>query len=134
MSALAAWYLPILHTHVACVAASGTLFFGRGCLMLAGSPLANHPLARRVSQTVDTVLLVAAILLTMIIHQYPLVQAWLTTKVLLLVLYIALGVFALRRAPTRALRACCFVAALAVYLYIVAVAVAHSPRGPFALL
>jgi uncharacterized membrane protein SirB2 len=133
MNGLAVWYLPILHTHIACVALSGTLFFARGSLMLAGSPLANHLLARRLSQTVDTLLLVAAIALTTIIHQYPFVQAWLTAKVLLLVLYIVLGVFALRRGRTRRARAACFVAALAVYLYIVSVAVAHSPRGIFAL-
>jgi uncharacterized membrane protein SirB2 len=129
---MAAWYLQILWTHIGCVIASGSLFFARGCMMLAGMPAANHIALRRISVAIDVLLLAAAITLTTIIHQYPFVQAWLTVKVLLLVVYIALGVFALRRGRTRAIRAICFGAALAVFLFIVTVARAHDPLGAFA--
>ena len=131
---MVAWYLQILWTHIGCVIASGSLFCARGCMMLAGSPLANHVALRRISVMIDSLLLAAAIALTMIIHQYPFVQAWLTVKVILLVVYIALGVVALRRGRTRAIRAACFVAALAVFLFIVSVARAHAPLGIFTLL
>lgn len=134
MTALAAWYLQILSIHVGCVILSGSLFFVRGCLMLAGSPLANHRALRRLSYVIDTTLLAAAVLLAMIIHRYPFVQAWLTVKVLLLVAYIVLGIFALRRGRTRRSRAMFFVIALAVFLFIVSVAVAHSPLGAFTFL
>lgn len=130
---MAAWYLQILLTHIACVVASGSIFFIRGMLMLADSPLANHVAVKRLSYVIDTLLLGAAVALTMIIHQYPFVQAWLTVKVLLLVVYIVLGVFALRRGRTRRVRALCFVAALAVFAFIISVAIAHSPLGFFAL-
>ena len=50
-------------------------------------------------------------------------------KVLLLVLYIVLGTLALKRARTRSARAWCYAAALAVFLFIVSVARAHSPLG-----
>lgn len=125
----AAWYLPILHLHVTCVVLSGSLFFARGCLMLGGLPLANHKVVKRFSYVIDTTLLAAAIALTLIIHQYPFVQAWLTVKVLLLVVYIVLGVFALRRGRTRAMRAGFFVAALAVFGFIVSVALTHQSAG-----
>lgn len=128
---MAAWYPQILWTHVGCVIASGSLFFTRGCMMLAGLPAANHVVLRRVSVVIDSLLLVAAIALTTIIHQYPFVQAWLTVKVVLLVVYIVLGVFALRRGRTRAIRAACFFAAMAVFLFIVSVARAHNPWGIF---
>lgn len=128
---MAAWYLQILWTHIGCVIASGTLFFARGCMMLAGLPVANHKALRRISVVIDVTLLAAAIALTMIIHQYPFVQAWLTAKVLLLVVYIVLGVFALRRGRTRAIRATCFGAAVVVFLFIVTVARAHNPLGIF---
>lgn len=128
---MAAWYLQILWTHIGCVIASGSLFFTRGCMMLAGMPAANHPVLRRLSVMIDSLLLAAAIALTMIIHQYPFVQAWLTVKVILLVVYIALGVFALRRGRTRAVRATCFGAALLVFLFIVSVARAHDGWGAF---
>lgn len=128
---MAAWYLQILWTHIGCVIASGSLFFTRGCMMLAGMPAANHVALRRISVVIDTLLLAAAIALTLIIHQYPFVQAWLTVKVVLLVVYIVLGVFALRRGQTRAIRGVCFGAALLVFLFIVSVARTHHPLGIF---
>jgi len=128
---VAAWYLQILMFHVGCVIASGSLFFTRGCMMLAGWSAANAAL-RRLSVAIEVLQLNAAIALTTIIHQYPFVQAWLTVKVLLLVVYIALGVFALRRGRTRAIRAVCFTAAMLVFLFIVTVARAHDPLGAFA--
>ena len=131
---MATWYLQILWTHIGCVIASGSLFFTRGCMMLVGLPVANHIALRRISMAVDSLLLAAAIALTMIIHQYPFVQAWLTVKVLLLVVYIVLGVFALRRGRTFAVRATCFGAALVVFLFIISVAYAHNPLGAFTLL
>lgn len=126
---LAAWYLQILYTHITCVVLSGSLFFVRGVLMLAGWSLANHRWIKRLSYVIDITLLAAAITLTLIIHQYPFVQAWLTVKVLLLVVYIVLGVFALRRGRTRAIRGGFFAAAVAVFLFIVSVAVTHQPAG-----
>ena len=131
---MAGWYVQILWIHVGCVIASGSLFCIRGCMMLAGLPFANHVALRRLSVAIDTLLLAAAIALTTIIHQYPFVQAWLTVKVVLLVVYIVLGVFALRRGRTRAIRGACFAAALAVFLFIISVAFAHNPLGVFALL
>lgn len=129
---MAAWYLQILWTHIGCVVASGSLFFTRGCMMLAGLPLANHVALRRVSVVIDSLLLIAAVALTTIIHQYPFMQAWLTVKVLLLMVYIVLGVFALRRGRTRAIRGAYFVSALVVFLFIVSVARTHNPLGVFA--
>ena len=129
---MAAWFVQILWIHIGCVIASGSLFFTRGCMMLAGLPAANHAALRRISVVVDSLLLAAAIALTTIIHQYPFVQAWLTVKVILLVAYIVLGVFALRRGRTRAMRATCFAAALLVFLFIVTVARTQNPLGVFA--
>ena len=126
---MAAWFLQILWLHIACVVVSGSVFFTRGCLMLAGSSATNHPAFEWTSRVVDTLFLAAGIALTLIIHQYPFVQAWLTVKVLLLVVYIVLGTFALRRGRTRAARGAFFVAALAVFLFIVTVARTQNPLG-----
>ena len=51
-----------------------------------------------------------------------------------LVAYVALGTIALKRGRSRRVRAAAFAAALATFAYIVAVAIAHDPRGPLALL
>ncbi len=81
--------------------------------MLARSPLANHAALRYLSYAIDTTLLTAALMLVTILHQYPFVQAWLTVKVLLLVVYVVLGSLALKRATTRRAQVGCFFAAMA---------------------
>jgi len=128
------FYPEIKLVHVAAVIASGSLFVLRGSLMLAGSPHANHAALRYLSYAIDTTLLTAALMLITILHQYPFVQGWLTVKVLLLVVYIALGSLALKRARTRRARIVCFVAALAVFASIAGVARAHHPLGIFHIL
>jgi uncharacterized membrane protein SirB2 len=112
-----------------CVVLSGSLFALRGLMMMRGSPYANHPTLRRCSYVIDTTLLGAAVILATVLQQYPFVQAWLTVKVVLLVVYIALGVLALRRGRTRRSRTAFLVAALLVYGFIVSVAMTHDPLG-----
>jgi len=123
------FYPQIKFVHVLCVILSGSLFALRGVMMLADSRFANHAALRYLSYAIDTTLLTAALMLITILHQYPFVQAWLTVKVLLLVIYIVLGVFALRRGRTRRMRAICYFTALFVYVCIIGVALAHDPRG-----
>ena len=130
---LASYYLEIRLLHVGCVALSGALFTVRGLMRIADMPVANHQALRCMSWVIDSTLLGAAILLTAIVREYPFVDTWLTTKVLLLLVYIGLGTVALRRARTRAGRTAAFVSALLTFGYIVGVAVAHDPAGWIAL-
>ena len=89
---------------------------------------------RYLTYTVDTVLLTAALMLATVLHQYTLVHGWLTAKVCLLVVYIVLGTFALKRARTRVAQTWCYAAAMAVFLFIVSIARAHDPLGFLAAL
>src|SRR4029079_9872511 len=127
------FYQQIKWVHVAAVLTSGGLFALRGLAMLAGARWHMAAPLRYLSYMIDTVLLPAALMLATILHQYPFVHAWLTAKVLLLVVYVELGVFALRRGRTARIRATCFFAALAIYLFIVSVAWTHDPRGALIL-
>ena len=86
---------------------------------------------RYLSYTVDTLLLVAALLLTVVIQQYPFVQSWLTVKVVLLVAYITLGIMAFREGRPRPYRIGFWMLAVAVYLFIISVAITHHPLGIF---
>lgn len=122
-------YVQVLHVHVGCVALSGTLFGTRALLRIADHPLANHRVLRMLSYVIDSTLLGAAVLLTTIIHQYPVADAWLTTKLVLLFVYIGLGTVALKRARSRTGRAASTVAALAVFGLIIGVALTHDPAG-----
>lgn len=128
------WFLPLLVLHVGTVIVSGSLFALRGAARLADLPIANHVPLRRFSYLNDSVLLAAAILLALCIHQYPLRDAWLTVKVALLPVYIVLGMIALRHGRTRRIRALAYVAALLTFGFIVSVAVTMNPWGLFALL
>jgi len=126
---LASHYADIRLLHISCAALSGALFACRGIMRINNSPWANHRALRLTSYVIDTTLLLAAIWLTVILQQYPFVDAWLTTKVVLLFLYIGLGMLALRVARTPAGRAAALVSALLTFAAIVGVAVTHHPAG-----
>ncbi len=123
---LASHYHQILLLHVGCAALSGTLFAGRGALRILDRPLAGHRALRLASYVIDTLLLTGAVLLMLIIHQYPLVDGWLTVKVLLLLVYIGLGMTTLKWARTRPGRIIACASALLAFCAIVAVAVGHT--------
>jgi uncharacterized membrane protein SirB2 len=126
---LASHHAELRQLHIACVILSGSLFTFRGLLHIAGVASVNHWAMRIASYLIDSVLLVAAILLTLIVHQYPFVHAWLTMKMLLLVLYIALGYIALKRARTRRDRVVALIAALLAFGLMLGVAIRRDPAG-----
>ena len=126
------YYLALRNMHIACAILTITLFVLRGGLMLANSPWQQNMVLRYLPHAVDTVLLTTALMLTSVIHQYPFAAGWLTTKVVLLVVYIVLGSIALKRGRTKQIRVAVFVAALATIGYLVSVARAHHPLGIFA--
>jgi uncharacterized membrane protein SirB2 len=128
------FYAQIRAVHIAAVIASGSLFLLRGASVQLGAKWAMAAPLRYLSYSIDTVLLTAALMLVTILHQYPFVHGWLTAKVVLLIVYVVLGSFALKRGRTRAVRVSCWVAALLVYLLIVSIARTHSPFGVAALL
>lgn len=128
------FYAEIRQVHIAAVLASGILFALRGLAMIGGWPrVARAAAVRYLSYTIDTILLTAALMLMTIVRQYPFVQAWLTVKVLLLVVYIVLGFLALSAERTRASRTGLWLAALAVYIFIISIARTRNPLGIFAM-
>lgn len=128
------YYLPIKHVHIAAVLASVLLFSLRGAAMLAGSRLANAAPVRWLSYGIDTTLLTAALMLLAVLHLNPFTTPWLALKLMLLVLYIVLGVLALRRGRTRGQRALWLLAALGVFAWMYGVARTRHPFGYLAML
>lgn len=123
---MGSYYLLIKSVHVWSVTLSIALFVLRGGLLLADSRGLASPVLRYTPHVVDTVLLTSALMLTGIVHQYPVANGWLTAKVLGLVAYVVLGSLALRRGRTRRARVAAFAGALAVVAYIVATALHHD--------
>ncbi len=126
------FYEQIRAVHIGSVLASGGLFLLRGFgVNVFGASWPMWAPVRYLSYTIDTVLLTAALMLMTIVRQYPFVHGWLTVKVVLVVVYIVLGVFALKRGRTRPVRLGFFAAALLVFGFIYTVARAHDPAGLF---
>ncbi len=124
-------YSAVRHLHILCVTLSVAGFVLRGVWMLRGSPLLRHRLARVLPHIVDSALFASAITLAVMSSQYPFVFGWLTAKICGLLAYIVLGAFALR-GRTRKVRVVAFIGALAVYAWIVSVALSRQPSGFFA--
>ena len=119
-------YLDVKYLHITFSVISGSFFLLRGIWMLLGSSMLQRRWVKVVPHAVDTLLLITALIMVFWSGQYPFVQPWLTAKVLALVAYIGLGTLALKRGKTRAVRACALFSALAVFAYIVAVALTRQ--------
>ncbi|MDD5383877.1 MAG: SirB2 family protein [Gallionella sp.] len=120
-------FLTLKAIHVSCAFISFALFFLRGIWSFKGSPIMRQGWVKVVPHIVDTLLLVSALALAFTIQQYPFVDAWLTAKVFGLLLYIGLGSVALKYGKSKAIRISAWLAALAVFVYIVLVAAKHNP-------
>ena len=120
-------YATLKMIHVTSVIISYLLFSLRGIWMMQGSAALKQRWAKVAPHIVDTVLLTSAIALAVQIDQDPIHDAWLSAKVLGLLLYIGLGMMALRFGKTRSARVSAWIAAQLVFLYIVLVAVTKNP-------
>lgn len=119
-------YAYIKAVHIGSVITSLSLFTLRGIWMLRSPQRLSQAWLGIVPHAVDTLLLVSAIALVIQSRQYPIEQAWLTTKVVALLFYIGLGTVALKRGKTRRIRLLAWLAALTVFAYILAVALTRS--------
>lgn len=118
-----------LYAHIAFVIASVTLFAARGLGVLTGQAWPMRQVWRGVSVWVDVALLSAGGALWYLLQFNPWHDHWLGAKLVLLVVYIGLGSYALKRAPTRAAKAAFFVAALGCVAFMASIAISHHPLG-----
>jgi len=124
----------VKYIHLISVSLSLAGFFLRGLLMVRASPLLNARWIKVLPHVNDTVLLAAALSLAFMSEQYPFVAGWVTAKVLGVFAYIILGALALRDASTLRMRIVCWLAAMAVFGWIVSVALTRNPAGFLAVL
>ncbi|EDZ67028.1 hypothetical protein NOC27_355 [Nitrosococcus oceani AFC27] len=95
--------------------------------MLSSSHYLQRRWVRLVPPIVDTVLLASAIGLTLVLHQYPFVNDWLTAKILALIGYIVFGSIALKYGRTRSVRIGAGCIAMILFTYMVWVARSKTP-------
>lgn len=129
-------YPQVKTVHVHLVMLSGLLFFIRGgAAAMLGATWPRHALLRYASYSIDTCLLTSAAMLLTALYSAGAVaggifaNGWLAVKMLLLVLYVLLGIFAMRPKLGRTGRVACYMAALLVFAFMYTVARLHHPLG-----
>ncbi|MEP6874348.1 MAG: SirB2 family protein [Burkholderiales bacterium] len=127
-------YLVVKTIHQGAVALSLTGFFARGLGSLRGAAWVRGGLAKTLPHVVDTVLLLSALTLAWMLRVTPGSAPWLAAKVVGLVVYVGLGVIALKPGRPLRVRAATWIAALATFGWIVSVAITKSPLGILALI
>ena len=126
------FYLDIRSVHIASALLSGGIFLVRSLAYnLLGAAWAMAFALRTIVWAVDSTLLTAAFMLMTITAQVPFVDSWLTVKVLLLTVYVALAWTAFRAGSKRS-RIGATVAAAAIFAMVYTIARAHDPFGLFA--
>lgn len=90
-------YTALKHTHMFLALISVVLFYTRAFARIKQLQLAKNKLVFIVSHSVDTLLLVSAVALAMTLGMSPHNQPWLLEKIILVVAYIAVGIFMARQ-------------------------------------
>ena len=134
VQAMIEFYPQIKLLHVGAVFASGSLFLLRGLAVQAGAAWGMATPVRYLSYGIDILLLTAALLLLALLPAAVFANGWLWVKIALLVVYVGLGTFALKRGRTAGVRLACFVSALAVFACMYLVARTHDPLGPLRMI
>lgn len=132
--AMVEFYPQIKLLHVGAVFASGTLFLLRGIAVQAGAAWGMAAPIRYLSYGIDTVLLTAAVMLLTLLPAAVFANGWLWVKITLVVVYVGLGTFALKRGRTARVRLTSYVSALAVFACMYVIARTHDPLGPLRLI
>lgn len=121
--------IKLIHMSTAFISIS--FFLVRGFWVFNHSEMMNKKWVRIVPHVNDTILLVSAIILAIGLQQYPFTHDWLTAKFIALLLYIVLGMFALKRAKEMKNKIVFFVLALLMFGYIVGVALTRTAGWSF---
>ncbi|MCG6971010.1 MAG: SirB2 family protein [Gammaproteobacteria bacterium] len=117
--------IKIIHLATALISITG--FTIRGIWMLRDSPRLQQKWVKVLPHINDTVLLLSAVVLAVQMQQAPFINGWLTAKVLGLLVYIGLGMVALRFGKTKRVKTLAYLSAIAVFIYIVLVAITKNP-------
>jgi len=114
----------IIHLHGLFVFLSLALFSLRGYWMLRECPALQARWVKIAPHIVDTMLLLTALWAAWLMYwSHGTNPAFITVKIIGLILYIGLGLVALKLGKTKTIRLAAFMAALVVYAYLIAVGV-----------
>jgi uncharacterized membrane protein SirB2 len=119
-------YLAIKHLHTTAAALSILFFIVRAYWSVTNSPRLQARVVRIAPHVIDTALLVFGVVLAIMIGP---AQSWILAKIIALVLYIGVGTVAIKRGKTPQTRGIAALLAIAIFAYIVGVAIRHDPMS-----
>jgi uncharacterized membrane protein SirB2 len=124
-------YALVKLVHQCAVALSISGFFVRGLGALGDAAWVKSRAAKTLPHIVDSVLLLSALTLAWMLRLSPGNAPWLMAKIIGLLVYIGLGMLALKPGRPWGVRATAWVAALFTFGWIVSVALTKQPLGFF---
>ena len=120
-------YELVKYTHLTTIVLSVVLFLLRFVLNTMQSVTLQKKWLKVVPHIVDTLLLVSAVTLCVMLKQYPFVDAWVTEKLIALVMYVFMVTLALKLGHTGFMRGIGLIGALSWIAYAGMVAVSKQP-------
>lgn len=117
------FYIALKHLHTTAAALSLLFFIVRAYWSVIESPTLRKKVVRIAPHVIDTILLVCGLAMA---YTIGFNQGWIWAKLVALVLYIGVGTVAIKRGKTPASRAIAAVIAIAVFVYIVGVALQRN--------
>jgi uncharacterized membrane protein SirB2 len=115
-----------VHFGLAIVSISG--FVLRWVLEILGFQKSKHLLIRAAPHFIDTLFLLAGVMLLLATDQYPWTTPWIAAKLAGLIVYILFGKLAMS-VKQKKLSAIAFIGAIATFTWIISVALLKSPYG-----
>ncbi len=120
-------YEIVKHLHLTTIVLSVVLFLFRFVLNILQSPMLQKRWLKILPHIVDTLLLVSAATLCLLLKQYPLVDAWVTEKLIALVMYVFMVTLALKLGHNSFMRGMGLLGALSWITYAGMVALSKQP-------
>lgn len=124
-------YATVKLIHQSAVTVSITGFALRALASLSGARWVEGRAAKTLPHIVDTVLLASALTLAFWLRLNPFTTPWLAAKIVAVLVYIGLGMVALKPTRPKPLRCAAMLAAFATLAYLVSVAITKSPLPAF---
>ena len=116
-------YMMAKHLHLSLIAVSVLFFITRYIWVMTDSDMMQKKWVKVAPHIIDTLLLTSALVLCVILSQYPFVTGWLTEKFIGLILYIGFGLLALKLGKDKNIKTVGFVFAIATVVFMVKLAI-----------
>ena len=121
------FYYLVLSLHILTVCISISLFLLRSVWVFKMDARLQLRWVKILPHVNDSLLLTAGVTLAVITQQNPLVQTWLTAKIVALVMYILLGMMVIKGKKSKTTKIIYLFLSVCCFIYIVLVAISKSP-------